>query len=172
MIQRILIALVLCVAGLALSRPAAAQGTEVGIDYSFIRLQDGGSVNMPKGFLASVASGKGAFSLVGELGANYKSATGVLLQVYTFQAGPRFTNRDKPRAHPYVEFLFGAMHLRVLGESTTKFSFEPAAGLEIPFKKHKRMKARVGIGVPFVFADNENLHGLRVHGGFVFAVQK
>jgi len=168
---------VLCTPGLLLSllalpASAAAQGPEAGVGYSFIRVMDGGSVNMPAGFIASVANGTGDFSFVGEVGGNYKSAGGVLLQVYTFQAGPRFTDRNKRGAQPYVEFQFGAMYLRVLGQSSTKFTIEPAAGLDIPFRTHKKIKARIGIGVPFIFASNENLHALRIHGGFVFAMHR
>jgi hypothetical protein len=81
---------------------------DVGVAYSFLRIYEEDGLNMPAGWLASIAGrATNRLSVVGEVAGNYKSESGETFNVHTFQGGVRVLSRQNPNVRPYGQFLLG-----------------------------------------------------------------
>ena len=70
---------------------ARAQEPEVAASYSFARITNGDGLNLPAGFLVSIAGGgRNSPWLVAEIGGNFRSEHGVTLKLFTVEGGVRF----------------------------------------------------------------------------------
>ena len=158
----------------AMSTTAQAQtsrAADVGVAYSFVRITEGDGVNLPVGWLVSVAGRTtNVISIVVEVAGNYKSEEGVTLRIHTFQAGVRLLARQNPKVTPWGQFLLGGTNASAgcCGESMseTKFSIEPGFSVDVPIGG--RAATRFGVGFPMVFAEGETGNLFRFHIGFVF----
>jgi hypothetical protein len=140
---------------------------DVGVGYSFLRINEGEGLNMPAGWLASIAGRTTNWlSVVGEIAGNYKSESGETFSVHTFQGGIRVLARQNPNVRPYGQFLLGGANASGGGGSDTEFSIEPGGGVDFPFGG--QTAARVGIGFPMVVVEGDTLNTFRFHVGFVF----
>lgn len=93
----------------------------------------------PTGWLLAVNGNiSRIFSVVGEVGGNYKTidivGTDVKLSVHSFMGGLRLRN-ETPHAVPFAQFLVGGARGKagVLGESAseTSFALQPGGGVDI-----------------------------------------
>ena len=156
---------------LAQTRAAA----DVGLSYSFLRGIEGDGVNVPVGWLVSPARSMNSWlGVVGEVAGNYKIyEDGDTLWVHTFQGGVRLASRANPNVTPFGQFLLGGIHVR--GDegggnvdSETHFSIEPGGGVDVPLRG--RMSARIAVGFPMFFVENETVNLFRLHVGVVFGI--
>jgi hypothetical protein len=145
---------------------ARAQEPEVAASYSFARITNGDGLNLPAGFLVSIAGGgRNSPWLVAEIGGNFRSEHGVTLKLFTVEGGVRFFSTSREGVRPFAQLLIGLASLRVGGGSTNKFSIEPAAGVDLPIGEG--IKFRAGLGLPIVVSEGENLKVLRINLGIV-----
>jgi len=129
--------------------------TEVGLTYSFTRVNPGGSLSS---YTANGGSGTFEYNvnrfvgLVADLGANYVgNVNGVLLNntTFTYLFGPRF-NWRKSRLTPYVQALVGGARLSnafdpssstpVLGGSENVFATALGGGIDVRPNNHIALK--------------------------------
>jgi hypothetical protein len=161
-----IVAGLLCFLALGLPASVRAQEPELGVSYSYGRITNGDGLNLPAGFLVSVAgTGRQSPWLVGEIGGNFRSERGVTLKLFTVEGGVRFFSRTDEGLRPFAQFLIGFASLRLGGGSSNKFSLEPAAGIDMPIGQAVALRA--GIGVPIIVTEGENLKLLRINLGIV-----
>jgi hypothetical protein len=154
----------------------ARSGTEVGVSYSFVRVVEGDGLNVPVGWLVSLArSTNDWLALVGEGAGSYKTTNegGDTLWIHTFQGGVRVSARTNATITPFGQFLLGSMHLRsdegggnVLSE--THFSIEPGGGLDLTI--NQRTSIRIAAGFPMSFVDDNIVNLFRFQVGVVFGI--
>ncbi len=157
---------VVCLLVLSLPTAARAQQPELGVSYSYGRITNGDGLNLPGGFLVSIAGGgRESPWLVGEIGGNFRSERGVTLKLFTVQGGVRFFSSTGEGLRPFAQFLVGFANLRAGGGSSNKFSLEPAAGVDMPIGQGIALRA--ALGLPIVVAEGENLKVLRINIGIV-----
>ena len=102
---------------------------EVGVGYSFLRINEGDGLNLPAGWLASIAGrATNWFSVVGEVAGNYKSESGETFRLHTLQGGVRILSRQNPNVRPYGQFLLGGANGSGGGDSDTEFRSSPEVG--------------------------------------------
>lgn len=164
------VACVVCACAMGTAAQAQTnRAVDVGVAYSFLRITEESGVNMPVGWLVSVAGrATNVVSIVGEVAGNYKSEEGETLRIHTFQAGVRFLARQNPNVTPWGQFLLGGANASggCCGESETKFSIEPGGGVDVPVGG--RVAMRLGVGFPMVFVEGETFNTFRVQVGLVF----
>ena len=146
---------------------ARAQQPEVGVSYSYARITNGDGLNLPAGFLVSIAGGgRSSPWLVGEVAGNFRSERNETLKLFTIQGGVRFFSETREGMRPFAQLLVGLASLNLRGESTNKVAIEPGAGIDLPLGQG--IAFRAGFGVPFVVTEGENLRLLRITMGIVF----
>jgi hypothetical protein len=147
--------------------PARAQGPELGVSYSYGHITNGDGLNLPAGFLVSIAGGgRESPWLVGEIGGNFRSEHGVTFKLFTIEGGVRFFTDLNGDVRPFAQLLVGLASLRTRGDSLNKFSIEPAAGVD--FSISRGIAFRAGVGVPIIVTEGENLKLLRLNLGLAF----
>lgn len=163
----------LVVIGLAAPRPAAAQGVDFAIGYSFLHDSELDE-NLPRGLFASLGVGFNDWlALVGEASGNRKTfeefPEDVTLKVDFYGAGLRFNGRSG-RAKPYAQVLFGGARGRVsalgLTESGSEFAWQPGAGVDAYFSRSVGL--RFGVNGRFIQAEDATLKEFQVVVGLVF----
>jgi hypothetical protein len=149
---------------------AQSTGATMGISYSFLRLLEGGDVNMPAGWLVSFAApvDRSAISLVGEVAGNYRSDFGETFRLHTFQGGLRLSGRTAPGVDPFAQFLLGGMNFGCCGGSTTNFMIEPGFGVDLAMSRG--LAFRAGISFPIAFDDGDAFKSLRLQAGVVLPI--
>ena len=164
----------LLMADILAPKPAAAQGVEFAVGYSFLRdneIKD----NLPAGIFASLGVGVNSWlSLVGEVASNRKTydtpGDDITLKVDFYGAGLRFAGHSG-KAHPYAQVLVGAARGRIslLGqsESGNDFAWQPGAGVDVDFSRHVGM--RFGVNGRFIQGDNATVKETQVVVGLVFS---
>lgn len=165
--SKIAIALVLLAAILGFPLRSEAQQPEVGVSYSYARITNGDGLNLPAGFLVSIAGGdRDSPWLIGEIGGNFRSERGVTLKLFTVQGGVRFFSTTNEGVRPFAQFLIGLGNVRTgRGASRNHFSLEPAAGVDLPLTDG--IAFRASLGLPILVRDGENLKVLRLNLGIV-----
>lgn len=178
----------LLVLGVAASAQEVTPKIEVGLNYSYLRMNPGGnlpSYNANGGFGSIQYNFNKAFGIVADLGANYVgNVNGVQIGNTSFEYlfGPRFTWRHS-RYSPYVQALFGgerfsngfnpASSTPLLGTSQNNFAAAFGGGLDVTVTNHIAVKPiqveylmtqfSPGMGYPNNVANN-----LRYSTGIVF----
>jgi hypothetical protein len=163
----------LVITGVAAPRPAAAQGADFAVGYSFLHDNEA-SENLTRGIFASLGIGVNDWlAIVGEVASNRKSydvlGTDVSLKVDFYGAGIRFNGRSG-RAKPYGQVLFGAAKGRVsalgLNESGSEFAWQPGAGVDAYFSRSVGL--RFGVNGRFIQAEDVTAKEFQVIVGLVF----
>lgn len=161
------------VMGIMSPRPAAAQGVDFAVGYSFLHDNEL-SENLPKGLFASLGIGVNDWlALVGEVASNRKDYDALIddveLKVDFYGAGLRFNGRSG-RAKPYAQVLVGATRGRIsfLGESESgsQFTWQPGAGVDAYFSRSVGL--RFGINGRFIQGDDVTSKEVQVVVGLVF----
>jgi len=160
-----LIVAVLLALLIGMPHAAGAQQPELGVSYSYARITNGNGLNLPAGFLVSIAGGRESPWLVGEIGGNFRSEHGATFKLFTVEGGVRFFADTREGVRPFAQLLVGLASLRARGGSTNKFSIEPAAGIDLPMGQG--IAFRAAVGVPIVVTEGENLKVLRINLGLV-----
>jgi opacity protein-like surface antigen len=141
----------LVLSGVVASAQETTPLTEVGLSYSYMRVNPGGtlsSYNANGGYGYAEYNFSKVFGLVGELGANYVgSANGVYLGNTTFEYlfGPRFNWRHS-RFTPYVQALVG-------GERFSN-GLNPASSTPRLLTSQNNFAAAFGGGVDFALTNH------------------
>jgi hypothetical protein len=161
------VAIVLLAALVGYPARSEAQQPELAASYSYARITNGDGLNLPAGFLVSMAGGgRESPWLVGEIGGNFRSERGVTLKLFTVQGGVRFFTTTAEGVRPFAQFLIGLGNVRTgRGESSNHFALEPAAGVDLPLTGD--IAFRAGIGLPILVRDGENLKVFRFSLGVV-----
>ena len=153
--------------------PSYAQTTTPSWDfsaaYSFLRDQDL-EENFNGWLISGGANLNPLFSVVGELGGNYKSfdqgPVDVKLSLYSFMFGPRIQARDNASFTPYGQILFGAVRGSVEvadeSDSETDFALQPGAGIDWWFQPNAGLRFGVDYRRIFTEGEGSNQFGIRV----------
>src|SRR5258708_18389119 len=110
--QSIILGTLLCVGMVASAQETSTPKVEVGLNYSYTRINPGGTLsgyNANGGFGDVSYNLNKSFGLVADLGGSYNGTpNGVALNNTTFEYlfGPRF-NWRRGKFNPYVQALFG-----------------------------------------------------------------
>lgn len=108
-------------------------------------------------------------SVVGEIGADYKTSSGSSLYVYTFQGGARFQSGSKSaRVRPFAQILFGSGldNGGGIGNSTSRNHFPvltPGGGIDLRAGAH--VAARLKLDFPLYATFGDVHKGLRLSVG-------
>ena len=147
---------------------------ETSLGWSFLRIPDEFfAVNSAIGWNVSVAGNVSPWlGIVGDATANYKAglddADDVDVTYYSFLGGPRFSARASPQAVPFAEFLVGftrsSLSFETDSESTTEFTMQPGAGIDLG---NERVAARLSIAWRRVFYEGDPTNMFRFVGGVV-----
>jgi hypothetical protein len=144
------------------------------LGWSFLHV--GGEIldlNSAIGWNVSVAGNVSPWlGIVGDVTGNYKSGSTVVnspdVTIYTFTGGPRFSARTSPVAVPFAEFLVGftrtSRDIGAVGESSTEFTIQPGAGVDIG---NERAAARFSFAWRRVFYEGTPTNMFRFVGGVV-----
>jgi hypothetical protein len=140
--------------------------------YSFLRDQDF-EENFHGWLISGGANLTPLFSVVGELGGNYKSfddgPVDVKLSLYSFMGGPRIQARDSATFTPYGQILFGAVRGSVSVEdesdSETDFALQPGAGIDWWFQPNAGL--RFGVDYRRIFTEGEGTDQFGIRIGIV-----
>lgn len=152
---------------MGLASTAEAQQPELGVSYAYARITNGDGMSLPAGFLVSVAGGSRRSPwLVGEVGGDFGSERRPRIKLITAHGGLRIFSTHSAGVRPFAQFLVGVTKVKVGNASDTRFSFEPAAGLDVPIED--AIAFRAGVGLPIVVGDGEDLKVFRFTLGLVF----
>jgi hypothetical protein len=163
----------LIVTGIAVPRPAAAQGVNFAAGYSFLRDNDIDQ-NLPGGIFASLGVGANRWlDIVGEIASNRKKLSDIgddiTLNVDFYGGGVRFVGHSGA-AHPYGQILVGAARGKISAagesEAESNFAWQPGAGVDVYFSRSVGM--RFGVNGRFIEADEVTSKEVQVIVGFVF----
>lgn len=150
---------------------AQAQDAEVAsiaLGYSLLEITDSDVTALPAGWLFSGSRRLGGvFSVVGEVGGNYRQSEGDWFSIHTFMGGVRFSPA-RPGVSAFGQFLVGAVTAACCDGSATYMAIEPGGGVEIPVGT--RAALRLGASVPLIFAEGRATAMVRVQTGLVFRV--
>jgi hypothetical protein len=158
----------MCGIGGASASAQTGPGANVAFGYSFLRLLDEeGDLNMPAGWLVSVAKpvGRSTVSVVGEVAGNYKSEFGETLRLHTIQGGVRLSAPGGRPLRPFAQFTAGVMAIGCCGESEGYFTIEPGGGVDIALTR--RLSLRIAGSFPTAFADGDTGNTFRFHTAVV-----
>jgi hypothetical protein len=145
------------------------------LGWSFLRVA-GESLDMNSaiGWNVSVAGNLSPWvGIVGDVTGNYKSGSTLVndpdVSFHTFTGGPRFSARTSGSvAVPFAEFLVGftrtSRDIGAIGESSTEFTIQPGAGVDIG---NERVAARFSVAWRRVFYEGEPTNMFRFVGGVV-----
>ena len=151
---------------------------ETSLGWSFLRVsRELLDMNSAVGWNVSVAGNVSPWlGIVGDVTGNYKSGSTESTAVadepdvafHTFTGGPRFSARTSNGAVPFAEFLVGftrtSRDIDGLGESSTEFTIQPGAGVDIG---NERVAARFSVAWRRVFYEGEPTNMFRFVGGVV-----
>ena len=149
------------------------------LGWSFLRVAgEFLDLNSAIGWNVSVAGNVSPWlGIVGDVTGNYKGETtdtglqaasdpGVAF--HTFTGGPRFSARTSPDAVPFAEFLVGftrtSRDIGTVGESSTEFTIQPGAGIDLG---NERVAARLSFALRRVFYEGNPTNMFRFVGGVV-----
>jgi hypothetical protein len=130
-------------------------------------------LNSAVGWNVSVAGNVSPWlGIVGDVTGNYKTGSTVVngpdVAIHTFTGGPRFSARTSPMAVPFAEFLVGftrtSRDIGAVGESSTEFTIQPGAGVDIG---NERVAARLSFAWRRVFYEGNPTNMFRFVGGVV-----
>ncbi len=138
------------VCSFALASPAAAQEEKGDVAFSYSLLHDSDiEETFPAGWSLAVNGHLNpVFSLVGEVGGNYKTmdllGSDLNMSVHAFMGGIRFRN-DRGKLVPFAQVLAGMARASAsyLGESenSSEFAIQPGGGVD--FRVSERFGVRV-----------------------------
>jgi hypothetical protein len=148
--------------------------SETSLGWSFLHAS-GEFLNMNSalGWNVSVAGNVSPwFGIVGDATGNYKAGLTVVnepdVAIHTFTGGPRFSARTSPVAVPFAEFLVGftrtSFDIDGVGDSSTEFTIQPGAGVDIG---NERVAARLSFAWRRVFYEGNPTNMFRFVGGVV-----
>ena len=147
---------------------------ETSLGWSFLRVSgEFLDMNSAVGWNVSVAGNVSPWlGIVGDVTGNYKSGSTVVddtdMTIYTFTGGPRFSARTSPVAVPFAEFLVGftrtSLDIGGVGDSSTEFTIQPGAGVDIG---NERVAARLSLAWRRVFYEGNPTNMFRFVGGVV-----
>jgi hypothetical protein len=154
--------------------PVPFPRAEISLGWSFLHASgEFLNVNSALGWNASVAGNVSPWlGIVGDATGNYKSGSIVAeepdVAIHTFLGGPRFSARTSPKAVPFAEFLVGftrtSFDVSGVGTSSTEFTIQPGAGVDIG---RERTAARLSIAWRRVFYEGEPTNMFRFVAGVV-----
>jgi hypothetical protein len=130
-------------------------------------------MNSALGWNVSVAGNVSPWlGIVGDATGNYKTGLTVAnepdVAIHTFTGGPRFSARTSPGAVPFAEFLVGftrtSFDIDGVGNSSTEFTIQPGAGIDIG---NERVAARLSLAWRRVFYEGSPTNMFRFVGGVV-----
>lgn len=129
--------ILLPLAFLLCSIPAAAQKIDASIGYSYFHIGGSGSVNQ-NGISGSLAYNANRFlGIVGDFGGYHASPSGVSLTTYTYMFGPRLTARNPTKINPFVQGLVGGSHVTAgfagATSSSNPFAYSFGGGVDLGF---------------------------------------
>lgn len=163
----------LVITGVIAPRPAAAQGVDFGVGYSFLHDNES-SQDFPAGFFASLGvSANSWLAIVGEVASNRKTfdelGEEIKLNVDFYGAGIRFRG-SSGAARPYAQVLFGAARGRIAfagqSESGSEFAWQPGAGVDAYFSQS--VGVRFGVNGRFIQGEDVTAKEVQVIVGLVF----
>lgn len=149
--------------------PAAAQGTDVGVSYSLLRMYE---VTAPIGFAVDLSRdvgtmGAGAMSVVGEFGMNRftDDVLGDDETQFSYMGGIRFSApATSGGITPFGQFLVGGLS----SFDENDFAVQPGAGVK--FNLNPGTDLRVQVDFPIDFAESDTYKGFRFNVGAVWAI--
>ena len=163
----------LVIIGVVSPRPAAAQGVDFGVGYSFLKDNES-SQNFPAGLFASLGvSPSNWLAIVGEVASNWKTfdelGEDITLNVDFYGAGVRFRG-SSGAARPWAQVLFGAARGRIEfageSESGSEFAWQPGAGVDAYFSQS--VGVRFGVNGRFIQGEDVTAKEVQVIVGLVF----
>jgi outer membrane immunogenic protein len=157
---------------------AASPRTEIAADYSYVRGDaiNGDGLNLNGADISLAFRLAGAFSLVGDVGANRTgnvSGSGLGVTISTFMAGPRWSLPPLARLHPSFQVLVGAARasgsiFSAIG-NTTGFAVAPGLRLDYALNSHISLRLLEADYRFSTYRQNDNDHekSIRLGAGIV-----
>jgi opacity protein-like surface antigen len=141
----IVIGLVLLVGSAAMAQDAPK--AEVSGGYDYVRISPGGGLpglNCHGGGGTLTVYPNTRFGLTADIAACRVSVSGTSFHAVNYVFGPKIAFRSSSRATPFVEALFGGVHLSGGGSSANGFSMAIGGGLDVKATDHVSIRIAQG----------------------------
>lgn len=166
--------ILLAVAFVFFAGVAHAQGGDVAIGYSYLRLGGSGGTNT-NGVSGSVSVNTGhIFSLAGDIGFYHASPLGVSINTSTYMFGPRLSVHLPTGPRPFVQALVGGSHISAsfggLTGSSNPFAWSFGGGVDLPISRNGHVALRPQVDYIGLHANGTTLNCTRISVGLAFHI--
>jgi opacity protein-like surface antigen len=166
----VVLGLVLLVSSAALAQDAPK--AEVSGGYEYVRISPGGgspALNCHGGNGTLTVYPSKWFGLTADIGACRVSISGTSAHAVNYVFGPKFAFRGSSRATPFVEALFGGVHLSGGGASANGFAMALGGGLDVKAGNHFAIRIAQGDYV-MTRISGVRTNNFRFSAGIVFLI--